>query len=319
MKMKQFLRDYFTFNKKERNGVFVLIAIIILLIIYLNVSQNFYKNDPVDFSKFEKEIAAFENPSNTHYPKSFEKKEEQTPHQQTMTCFNFNPNNLSEESWLKLGLSQKQIKTIKNYEAKGGRFRKKEDLKKIYGIRPELYAKLENYITFSTIADSSKLVNEKQLAVDNRQLANEKEKLAVGNNLVGNKNQLIELNSADSAQLTTINGIGPFYAKTIIKYRNSVGGFHSKEQLMEVWKFDQEKYNAVEKSIVVDATKIRKININTCEAKHLQGQYLKWQAANAIVNYRAKHGNYKTVDEIKKTDLVDEETFRKIEPYLIVE
>lgn len=89
--------------------------------------------------------------------------------------------------------------------------------------------------------------------------------------------------------------------------------------MLEVWKFDEEKYNAIKDYVSVDVSKIKKININTCEAKELKNPYTNWNQANAIVNYRKKHGNYKTVDEIKKTDLVDEETFRKIEVYLSIE
>ena len=133
------------------------------------------------------------------------------------------------------------------------------------------------------------------------------------------RSNVIELNAADSVSLTTIKGIGAFYAKNIIKHRNALGGFVSKEQLLEIWKFDQEKLSAIEKYIAIDESKIKKININTCEAADLKSPYIKWTVANAIVNYRKNHGKYKTVDEIKRTDLVDEETYRKIAPYLIVE
>jgi len=304
--MKRFFRDYFTFNKKERNAVIVLISIIILLIIYLNVADLIFKPQPVDFSAFEKEIAELQNQKNnsTDTLSNFSSPDEAFE----LEYFQFNPNHLANEDWKKLGLSDKQIQTIKNYESKGGRFRKKEDLKKIYGISPELYLKLEPYITFG---DTLKRIDSKQLAVG---------KDSVGNNkLISNKNLLIELNSTDSATLTTIKGIGPFFAKSIIKQRNALGGFYKKEQLLEIWKFDEEKLKSIENHITIDATKIKKVNINTCEAKDLKTPYINWNQANAIVNYRKKHGNYKSVDEIKKTDLVNEETFRKIEPYLTTE
>ena len=130
---------------------------------------------------------------------------------------------------------------------------------------------------------------------------------------------LIELNVADSTQLTTLKGIGPFFAKTIIKYRNSIGGFVNKQQLMEVWKFDQEKFDEIEKFITVDASKIKKVNINTCEAADLKSTYIKWNVANAIVNYRKNHGKYSSLEDIKKTDLVDDETYRKIVSYLTLD
>ena len=97
------------------------------------------------------------------------------------------------------------------------------------------------------------------------------------------------------------------------------GGFFNKEQLMEVWKFDQEKYDGVQQFVEVNPASIKKININTCTAQELKHPYIKWNIANAIVNYRTIHGKFKTIEDIKKTDLVDEETLRKIAPYLTLE
>ena len=79
------------------------------------------------------------------------------------------------------------------------------------------------------------------------------------------------------------------------------------------------KLDAIEKYIYIDESKIKKININTCEATDLKNAYIKWNVANAIVNYRKNHGKYKSVDEIKKTDLVDDETYRKIVSYLTLD
>lgn len=313
--MKQIIRDYLTFNKRERNGVFVLLVIITLMIIYLNVSDKFVKKEHADFSKFEKQIDSVNaavkagndslNISGSQNYIAGSSKETKKAHSEER--FDFDPNNLPDEDWKRLGFSEKQIKTIKNYESKGGTFRKKEDVKKMYCIKENQYNSLEAYIKIPAKEKAADRLPPSKIAVP------APAKTAVSAAV------LIELNAADSASLTTIKGIGPFFAKTIIKYRNSLGGFFMKEQLMEVWKFDQEKFNAVEKYISVDPSKIKKININTCEAEQLKNPYLKWNQANAIVNYRKQHGKFKTIDEIKKTNLVDDETLRKIAPYLILE
>jgi competence protein ComEA len=300
--MKQIIRDYLTFNKRERNGIFVLLAIILSLLIYLMVADKCFRQEKIDFTKFEKEIQLLQAATET--------KNEGTQYRaatKTMTAastvnsaperFAFNPNQLPETDWKRLGLTEKQIHSIKNYESKGGRFRKKEDVKKMYTISPELYASLEDYIEIP--------VEEKTQPFKTTDKKNPAPEI-----------KTIELNSVDSLQLTSVKGIGPFYAKTILKFRNALGGFHSKEQLMEVWKFDQEKYNALEKYITVDDSKVMKININTCTAKELKHPYISWKIANGIINYRSKHGNFHTLEEIKKTDLLDDETFLKIVPYL---
>lgn len=308
--MKQIIRDYLTFNKRERNGVFVLIVIITLMIIYLNVSEKFVKKEKIDFSKFENEIDSANAISQltdsklgiAGQQKYISIKSASIKEEQVSERFNFDPNNLPEADWKRLGLSSYQIKTIKNYESKGGTFRKKDDVKKMYCIKEDLYLSLEPYIKIpAENKPTAKFTESKTITVDPI------------------TKSLIELNSADSATLTTIKGIGPFFAKIILKYRNSLGGFYDKKQLMEVWKFDQEKFDDVEKYITVDPSKIKRININSCEADQLKTPYLKWNQANAIVSYRKQHGKFKTIDEIKLTDLVDDETLRKIAPYLILE
>lgn len=308
--MKQIVRDYLTFNKRERNGVFILLAIITLLLVYLNVSDRFPEGENVDVTSFAREIDSMNalvtinpvedpvgRPSAISPPKPLKK---------TAQRFNFDPNNLPEADWKRLGFSDKQIKTIKNYESKGGKFRKKEDLKKMYCIREELFVSIEPYIEIQpppSVFKDGKVTSTK-LPTSPAVI-----KVPVS----------VELNSADSAALTTIKGIGPFFAKAIIKYRNSLGGFYSKQQLMEVWKFDQEKYDIVEKFTTVDEASVKKININTCEIEQLKSPYIRWNVANAIVNYRKQHGKFKTIEDIRKTDLVDEETLRKIAPYLTLE
>ncbi len=308
--MKQFIRDYLTFNKRERNGIVILLLIITLLLIYLNISDKFAKPEQVDFSKFEKEIAAFNADQQESDSVAIENSFTGNNNDSTINSFSlkaeyftFNPNGLAPDDWKRLGLNDKQIHTIKNYEAKGGQFRTKEDVKKMYCIPAEQYSQLEPYIQ----VPSGEVHNVKKFPDNNLRTPN------------SGLRTLIELNSADSAYLTTIKGIGGFYAKAIIKYRQELGGFVSIEQLMEVWKFDKEKFDAIKNYLIVDETEIRKININTCTAAQLKHPYISWNMANAIVNYRNKHGKYKNLEEIKKTDLVDDETFRKLVYYLVLE
>ena len=310
--MKQFIRDYLTFNKRERNGLLVLLTIITLLIVYLNISDGFIKHEKIDFTKFEKEIVIFK--ASEKFIKDSVKQANENKytyrkevHEQAVIAekrspeyFDFNPNNLPENNWQRLGLTDKQIHTIKNYETKGGKFRSKEDVKKMYCIPEKQYLSLEPYIQIPS--EKKTLPNFKSQKIENKYSNNE--------------NIIVEINTADSALQTKVKGIGPFYAKTIVKYRNLLGGFATKEQLMEMWKFDSVKFAGIEKCIIVDPTEIKKININTCTAAQLKHPYINWNVANAIFNYRVKHGNYSTLQDIKKTDLVDDKTYRKIVPYL---
>jgi DNA uptake protein ComE-like DNA-binding protein len=298
--MKQFIREYFTFNKRERNGIFVLLSIIILLIIYLSIADCFIQDESVDFSEFEKAIQALNHSaeerkgirSTTNHP-TFVK-------QNTITAqrFLFNPNGLSAQEWKRLGLNDNQIASIKRYELKGGTFKNKNDVKKMWSISSALYKELEPYILIPEEKNNSSV-----------SLKNKNDPPAI---------TMIELNSADSIQLLTIKGIGPYFAKNILKYKKALGGYYSIEQLLEVWKFDEEKYQQVKNFIRVDASMIHKKNINSCTAEDLKHPYIPWNVAHVIINYRMKHGNYRTVEEVKKTGLIDEKAFLRMAPYLNV-
>ena len=125
---------------------------------------------------------------------------------------------------------------ILHYKTKGGHFYKKEDLKKIYVISANDYKRLEPYIN---IPQSSFIYKKARLT------------------------GIIELNSADSAKMTGLKGIGPSLAVRIIRYRNRLGGFYRKEQLAEINGIDSAVYSGVAPEVTVNPEKIKRININT--------------------------------------------------------
>jgi len=97
----------------------------------------------------------------------------------------------------------------------------------------------------------------------------------------------IEINSADTIQLQELKGIGPGFAKRIVKYREQLGGFYAKEQLMEVYGLTEQIYNSIKNSIVVDASKIKRIKINEMDISRLKRHpYISYYEAKAIYDYR---------------------------------
>jgi len=306
--MKQFLRDYFSFNRRERNGVFILLSVILLLILYLSFSDFFFPREKIDFTKFEKEVSDFEteqkkiDDSLSHDTKNYFAGSN-TPESDSIERFDFDPNNLSEKDWRRLGLSDKQIKTIKNYESKGGKFRTKEDVKKMYCITPELYASLEPYIRITTKTN----IYENKIEV--------KHSLSIGREK--EEGIVVELNSADTTELKTLKGIGSAFAKRMIAFREKLGGFVKKEQLLEVYGFDKEKFELVSPQVEIDLTKVKKININSASVDDLKKHaYLDKNTAIKIFWHRVNNGDYSDVSQIKKLNLVDEELYSKIAPYL---
>lgn len=295
--MKQFIKEYFTFNKRERRGIFVLVLIILILLVVFNVSSFFYKESTADFSQFEKEIEEFSSSADSAWPPE-EGLESVNDPQNLPERFYFDPNQLEESDWRRLGLTEKQVKAVKNFEAAGGKFSRKEDLKKLYVISDDFYNSVEPYIKIP--ADS----------IHFRAGFKKPEK----------KMLEIDINSADTSLFKKLRGIGSGYAKRIIKYREALGGFASIDQVMEVYGLPPQLFDTISMYLTIDTAGLVKMNINACTVEELKKHpYINWNTANAIVAYREKHGFYKNVFDVRKTDLVDDDLYRKIAPYLKVE
>ena len=127
----------------------------------------------------------------------------------------------------------------------------------------------------------------------------------------------IDINKADSIQFTQLNGIGKVFSSRIVRYRSWLGGFHSKEQLEEVYGIDSNLLARISPNIFVASNSHKKININTDDYKTLAAHpYISYKIAKAIVKYREHHGSYISLSDLKGIPLIDEELFRKIAFYI---
>lgn len=298
------LKNYFAITKKEWNGMLVLAVIMLLVLIAPDVYQLFMTVESVDFTRIN-EAQLILNEAETAQPDYYNrnyndyKKADASFNSKKLkpVYFSFNPNNLAFDEWKKLGLSEKQIKVIKNYESKGGKFYKKEDLQRIYSVTPQDYARLEPYIDIPAKGFVKRFTASTSVY---------KEKAAV----------MVEINHADSAELTTIKGIGPAFASRILKYRNRLGGFYRKTQLMEVYGLDSAKYEEIEKQVEINASGVTQININTSDFDVLKrNPYLSYKQINAIIQYRKQHGNFKSIADLKNVAILNDDLLRKVEPY----
>lgn len=306
--MKFKYKEYLTFNKSERNGLIVLSIILLIVVLLPSIYEKFInKENTINIKEFQAEINSFikdqkiiakETKNKFQYKnKTFNYNNiSKSVAENQLTPFFFNPNNLPYEKWQKLGLRDEQIKVIKNFEEKGGKFYKKEDLKKIYSISESDYQVLEPYI----LIPDSKVFN---------QTTDKPIK----------KQQIIDINHSDTSELKLLNGIGSKLSKRILKYRESLGGFHSKEQLKEVFGISPELYQSIEPNVIISQSAINKININSASIETLNKHpYIDYYVAKSIVKYREMHGNYSKIEDIKKSELVHEDLFNKIKPYITI-
>jgi len=284
------VKNYFTYNKKERNGILLLSFVLFLLLIFYQFTHLFVSETITDFSEFEKAIAELkyiEEDAKSEYKNSL---------------FKFNPNSLNDNGWLALGLSEGKLKVLRNYQNSGGYFKQKEDLKRCYAIGDDFYNKIKNYVVIPRIDNLQ--TSKKEIKADNSQPIT----------IV----KIVELNQADSLQLISIKGIGPFYAKQIIKYRKELGGFLSYNQFFEIWGLDKLDLEKLKVQTQIDTTRIRKININKVDINEFRKHpYINYKEAKMIVNYRVQHGNFNEVKDIQRIKPISPEIFCKIAPYLI--
>jgi len=305
---KETLKDYLSFSRNERRGLFAVILILFTLII-IRVAIEYWPQKPEDFSKTEKEINDFfvsKKPGLDSSDKKINRQQRTaigsySPNEDKKSeLFNFNPNGLSAEDWKRLGFSERQIRVIKNYEAKGGKFYTKDDVKKMYSISPEEYRRIEPYISIPANRGAYENKFPPRPSYDDLK---------------------VDVGSADTTEIKKLRGIGTVYANRIVKYRTKLGGFYSVNQLHEVWGLNDSLYNEIAPHVyVADSNNLTKININAATFNELKAHpYFSYNLANALVNYRIQHGAFKVIADIRRMPLVDEELYRKIAPYLKVE
>ena len=117
--------------------------------------------------------------------------------------------------------------------------------------------------------------------------------------------------------MINLKGVGAFFAKQIIKKRNELGGFISKEQLLEVWKMDEEKYEIIQSQITVNPTLIKRVELNSITIDQLKSHpYIRWNIANSIIKMREQRKGFSSINDIKESVLINEELFEKLKPYL---
>jgi competence ComEA-like helix-hairpin-helix protein len=267
------------------------IAYIPRVIGLLNSEQSEIKVSEAQISELNKRISNYKKNKKYFRKSIFEKKSRfKSP------LARFNPNNYSQSDWVYLGLSEKQAKVVLKFTARG--IYSNDELQQVFVIPDEL---------FELIKDST-FYTEKPV-FENR--------IDSPKNEPSKKILSVEINAASAEELTKVNGIGPAFAKWIIDYRTKLGGFNRKEQLMEVWKIDVEKYSLIETFVKVDPSLINPIKLNSVTVEVLKAHpYLNWNKANSIIKIRDRKGGYKSITEIKESVLIDEECFENLKPYL---
>jgi DNA uptake protein ComE-like DNA-binding protein len=194
-------------------------------------------------------------------------------------CFRFDPNTASIDDLMRLGFTHKQAQSIDNYRKKGGRFRRKSDFAKSYVVEDSVYKRLEPYIDIPRI----------------------------------------DLNTADSATFETLPGIGKYFASKMVSYRNALGGYSYPEQLMDIWHFDQEKYDGLKDLIFINPSTTTAYQLWTLPEEQLaKHPYIGRYSAHSIVIFRKSTPRKQwSVEELAKAGILKNEYADKLARCLI--
>jgi competence protein ComEA len=289
--MKKWIAAYIQFNRAERLG-FITLGVLLLLLFCCRATMHLWVKPDLNPEKEAMLARAWEdfNAARINPPM-----DEILPPK----LFFFDPNTLDSAGWRALGLTEKTTRLLLNWRRKGKVFYKKEDLKAVYTLADATYRRLEPYIR---IQQDHGRPGEERLA-EKRQ-----------------KNAAIDLNTADSATLVRLWGVGPALARKITERRKALGGFIEHEQLLEIYPFKDTVLSVLRHRLLIDPGKLIRININTADPEMLSAHpYIGPQIAAGIISLRNELGNYKNIKELKQVPLINEENYRKIAPYLTVE
>jgi competence ComEA-like helix-hairpin-helix protein len=303
--MKNRLKEYFYFSKIERAGIISLIILITLLAVGRFLLITYYPQVSLE-QRDVSELTAIVDSLQEAQSLAEEKEEnlkERNISENLAELSDFNPNELRVEDWEKFGLSEKQAQSLLSYKSIIGGFKSKEQFRKVYVINDELHEKLSPHI----------LLPEKEVQTANNAPRWEKKKYERKDRVYPKVN----INEADTAAFKSLYGIGDFLANMIVKRREELGGFISKEQLKEVYGLKEETLLRLDTQLVFKPTTIRKININTAAKDELKAHpYIYWKYANVIVNYREQHGKYRQLEDLKNIVIINDSIFQKVKPYL---
>lgn len=296
--IKKYVRKYLGFSESETNGFLIFIPLVVLILLVPSFIKSYLLStsdeiDPEDERIFHEWVAESKRKLQSKDTIVF-----------NLKSFDFDPNLATVSELIDLGFKEKVAERIGNYRNKGGRFRKNEDLLKIYGINKPRVEELWGHIKIKAIAKKETPSFKKRTF----------------ENTTHTVKELTDLNLAEADSLIKIRGIGEVLSERIIKYRNSLGGFVSTDQLSEVYGLKPEVIENILERHYVEAPLLTRLNLNEDSIKVLaKHPYISYSLAKVVIAYKEQHGAYKSIDDIRKIKIMSDSLFNKLSPYLKVD
>lgn len=317
---RQPAQSYLYFTRKERRGSLLLLVIVLLFCLFPFFYPFLLNKKITADASIDSALVNLKIKQADASQKKYAQRQEEKPYRQydypssasyaskrEGTLFMFDPNTISAEGWKKLGLRDKTIATIINYRNKGGKFKQREDIKKIWGLFPDEAERLLPYIQIAETINSA--TASQNYNAGNEKIFSETKKTV----------KSVDINNSDTSAWIALPGIGRKLSQRIINFRDKLGGFYSIDQVGETYGLPDSTFQKIKPFIQLSGD-VKKININTATLDELKMHpYIKYHLANAILQYKTQHGDFKSIEEVKKIMIVTEDIFKKMAPYLTTE
>lgn len=289
-------KEYFDFTHQEKRGILILLVLILLISLassFINSPSGKPQINAEKMARLQQHFIQTEVTSSLPTTSA----NQSTPEKE---YFYFDPNTLSLEDGLKLDLSEKQIKVIQSYIAKGGKFRNASDLQKIYSLSKKDQERLIPWVAIPEDTISPVYPDQKNY-------------VAATDSVVR-----ISLNSCNAAELLSIRCLSMSLAERIIKFRDKLGGFYSVDQLSEVYGLQGSCLSRLKENVFFDPLQVKKISINFATRNELGAHpYIGQIDAAKIDEFRIKSGFISNADILSQNQLIDHSRLEKVLPYLI--
>ena len=290
---------FFYLQKSDRRTIILLLCVIVAAVVVMKTVDDGSTEEAAPTLQVtdKQDHRQRQQPRNHAYYQTEERKAE---------LFPFDPNTADSTQLLRLGLQPWQVRNIYKYRAAGGVYRQPRDFARLYGLTLKQYRRLEPYIRIKEEDMPAERYFYKYEPIEERDTIKYPIKLQAEERIV--------LNRADTAQLRKVPGIGPYFARKIVEYRERLGGYYRVQQLLEIEDFPE---TAVDFFIIPDDTQLRKLNINRLSLNELKRHpYLNFYQARAIVDYRRLHGTIQSLDQLSLLRDFPREAIERLTPYV---